>query len=339
MTSLIRAAGLRGLVPLVDSLGGNGAALLERYRIPVDSPEDEHALISASAAGRVLEAAAEEVRCPDLGLRLAEKQDVGILGSPLAIAIENSLTIGAAIECFTQFLFIHSPALSIAQIPDPEGAAQVIGLQYDTGEIRSGRYRSVQALNFGLGLIHRFLRFGDQGYGLRSVHLPHPMLAPIARYTSFFGADVRFQQSAGVLRIPASFLSAPLAGDPVLRDLAIEHLKTRYPATEQTLSTRVRNSLRYSLGTPQAGLNSVAQSLRMHPRTLQRRLAAEKTTFETMLNEVRRESVARLLKHTELPLAEITTLVGLSEQSALTRACRRWFNATPTEVRNGSAIA
>jgi AraC-like DNA-binding protein len=68
---------------------------------------------------------------------------------------------------------------------------------------------------------------------------------------------------------------------------------------------------------------------------LQRRLAAESTTFEEILDGVRREAALRLITETDLPLAQVTALVGLTEQSALSRAGRRWFGQPPRALRRG----
>jgi AraC-like DNA-binding protein len=77
----------------------------------------------------------------------------------------------------------------------------------------------------------------------------------------------------------------------------------------------------------------VARVLDLHPRTLQRRLAEEGTTFGAVLDETRRSAALRWLTTTDVPLGQIAGLVGLSESSALTRCARRWWGAPPRDVR------
>ncbi|QMU77783.1 AraC family transcriptional regulator [Streptacidiphilus sp. PB12-B1b] len=331
MTPLLRAAGLRGLVPLVDSLGGDGAALLARFRIDPDAPDSDDALVPAVAAARVLEHAAGQLRRPDLGLLLAEQQDISVLG-PLAVAVERSATIGAALACASRFLYIHSPTLSVLQVPDPRGAAGVVGLRYNAS--LPGLPSPPQAIDLGMGLMHRVLLRAHGGYGLRSVHLPHPVLAPSARYTDFFGADVRFDQEAALLRLPAALMSAPLdSRDSVLRDIAVDYMATHFADPGHTLTARVRGTLARAVGTAELSVEAVARWHRMHPRTLQRHLAAEGTSYEAVLDDVRRQRARQLLTETELPLSQITGMLGLSEQSALSRAARRWFGEPPSRMR------
>lgn len=343
MASMIRAAALRGLAPLVDGLGGDGAALLARFRVPPDAvdpegaggpgevPDGSDVLIRSSTAGRILETAAGELGCPDLGLRLAEQQGPGVLG-PLAVAVQNSATMGEALDCASRYLFVHSPALRVSRIADPEGAPGVMGLLYGSTEAEPA---PPQAVDLGLGVFHRvILVLGGGPYGLRSAHLPHPPLAPADRYTAFFGADVRFGRDAAVLRVPADLAARPLHGvDETVRAIALEYLDNHFDRPGRTVTDRVRTALGRSLGTSPARISAVGRLLRMHPRTLQRHLAAEGTTFESVLDEVRRDTAHRLITRTDLPFSQVAAMVGLAEQSALTRTCRRWFGATPRAVR------
>lgn len=70
-----------------------------------------------------------------------------------------------------------------------------------------------------------------------------------------------------------------------------------------------------------------------HPRTLQRRLAAEGTSFAAILDDVRRDAARRYLTTTDMPMSQVASLIGLSEQATLTRSCRRWWATTPTAIR------
>lgn len=332
---MVRAAGLRGLPALIDELGGDGRELLRRIGIDPDALDTDDAVIRTFDAGRALETAAATLDCPDLGLRLAQRQDTAILG-PLAIAIENSATMGEALDCATRFLFVHSPAITVTQVPDPAGRPGVVGLRYGSTGLDP---LPPQICDNGLGLLHRIItRLGGGHYGLRSVHLTHSPLAPVARYTAFFGADVRFAQEAAVLRVPATLTDAQVTGgNRVLREVALDYIRTHFPEPAQTLPERVRKLLTQSLGTAPADIAVVSRRLQTHPRTLQRRLAAAGTSFDKILDDVRRGTAHRLITTTDLPFSQVTAMIGLTEQSALSRAARRWFGTSPRELRRRAA--
>ncbi|MFI5495033.1 AraC family transcriptional regulator ligand-binding domain-containing protein [Actinoplanes sp. NPDC051859] len=332
MDSMVRAACLRGLPALVDGLGGNAGELFGRFGVSCAALETDDAVIPAEATAALLETAAYELGCPDLGLRLAGTQNASVLG-PLALAIENSPTFGAALETTQRFLFVHSPALTVSQIPDPSGRRGVVGLLYKTA---IAEVLPPQAVDLGLGLVHRIIVLLHGGpYGLRSVHLPHPALAPVEAYTRFFGAEVRFGRPDAVLRVPGGLATTAVpGGNRVLHDLAVDYIASHFPAPGERVADRVRMLLIQALGSSPVEVTAVAKVLRTHPRTLQRRLADEHTTFEAILDEVRRIAAHRLITQTDLPLTQVTAMVGLAEQSALSRAVRRWYGLTPRQLRS-----
>ncbi|WP_199516817.1 AraC family transcriptional regulator [Nucisporomicrobium flavum] len=336
MESVVRAAGLRGLPALVDSLGGDGAELLARFGVTCAAVESDDAVIPSAAAGLLLEVAAAELGCPDLGLRLAGLQNASVLG-PLALAIENSATFGEALEITRRFLFVHSPALTVSQIPDPSGRPGVMGLLYRGTDAEP---LPPQVADVGLGLFHRIIVLLHGGpYGLRSVHLPHAALAPAEAYTRFFGAEVRFGRPDAVLRVPAGLASMPVrGGNQVLRDIALDYITSHFPAPGQSVADRVHLLLARSLGSAPVEVAAIARMLRTHPRTLQRRLAAEGITFDAILDDVRRAAAYRLVTQTDLPFTQVTAMVGLTEQSALSRAVRRWYGVTPRQLRSTAAV-
>ena len=71
----------------------------------------------------------------------------------------------------------------------------------------------------------------------------------------------------------------------------------------------------------------------MSNRTLQRRLGDEGTTYQRLLNEVRKDSARRLLVETELDAGEIAFLLGFAELNSFTRAFQNWEGMTPKRWR------
>lgn len=335
MVPMIRAASLRGFAELVNGLGGDADALLARFGIAGEVLDLDGGLIPITANDLVLDAAANELGCPDLGLRLAHAQDLSVLG-PLAVAIEASSTVAEALRHASQYMFVHSPALSVGVEADPYGSRGVVALTYRK-DLHESPY-SPQAMELGLGLFQRVaLMLVGSPSGLRSVEVPHQPLSPVRRYTGFFGTDVRFGRPTGALRVERHVLDMRFAtADEAIRRLAVEYLGAHYADPGREVSTRVRRALSGILGSAPAVLPAVARLLSVHPRTLQRQLAGEGTTFEAVLDEVRRDAAHRYLTTTGLPLGQVAALVGFSEQSTLSHAVRRWYGASPREVRRAA---
>jgi AraC-like DNA-binding protein len=118
-----------------------------------------------------------------------------------------------------------------------------------------------------------------------------------------------------------------------LRHIAEDYIFRNFGSEQGTVSDRVRQVLRQTLGTSSHSKTSVADLLAMHPRTMQRHLAGEATTFESIRDDVRKELALRYLSETRLTLGQVSMLLGFPAQSALSRACRQWFGVAPSALR------
>jgi AraC-like DNA-binding protein len=124
-------------------------------------------------------------------------------------------------------------------------------------------------------------------------------------------------------------------GDPALLGL-LEHQARKalsgMPASE-TLQDRVRGRLAVGLPQGEVSVEAIARALAISPRTLQRRLSDEQTSFQQVLDDVRREAAELHLRGSVLSIAEISFILGYSESAAFHRAFRRWNRITPQAFR------
>lgn len=329
---MIRAASLRGFETLVSDLGGDPHEWMARFGMDSSVLADDDGLISITAHDLMLDTAATELGCPDLGLRLAAMQDLSILG-PLAVAIEASPTVADAVDCASRFMFVHSPALRLGLTEDPLGQRGVVALFYGK-DLRESTY-SVQGMELGLGVCFRVaLSLIGSAVGLRSVLVPHAPVSPVRRYLDYFGADVRFGGKIAALRMNRRVLEEGFSSaNAAIREVAIQHLISQFRDPHLALGGRVRLAIAESLRTSQPTIANLARLFNLHPRTLQRRLAAEGTTFGEILDDVRREAAYRYLTTTDVPIGQVALMVGFGDHSTLTHATRRWFGRSPSQVR------
>lgn len=102
--------------------------------------------------------------------------------------------------------------------------------------------------------------------------------------------------------------------------------------TDQT-STRVRACLNEMLASGQTSIDDVASRLSMSSRTLQRRLRDEGTSFQEILNQLRREMAHHYLLNSDYSTRQIAFLLGYEEKGSFFRAFRAWTGQTPEAVR------
>lgn len=331
----IRAAILRGLPALIASVGGPGEEFLAAYGVDVRVVAQPDTYLNLRLVERILEDAARRFDVPDFGLRMAAQQDLHVLG-PLAIAMENSSTVGDALACASRFLSVLSPALSHEVIPDPMENPGVVAIRYasTTGTA------SPQSIDYGIGMVHRVVTLvnGGGSYGLRSVRLPHPPLGREQVYREYFGAEVAFDCADVSLRLPRQLLDVPVSGgNELLRDIAVDFLESHFGHRDVPVADLVTAILEGQSGPDRPDLPKVARLLSLHPRTLQRALTEEGVAFKDLVDAVRREQTRTLITTTDLSFSQVAAQVGLREQSSLTRAVRRWFGRSPSELRRAAA--
>jgi AraC-like DNA-binding protein len=332
--TLVRASGLSGYRELVRELGGDPAELLAPYRIVEETLDDPRAFISYPSLIRLLERTAAELSCPDFGLRLSTRQDLGILG-PLGVAVRNCENLGEAMQTASRYMFVHSPAISFT--PQPSEHADRVRLVFRILLDRVGRAAQVTELSVGLAARTVTLLANDPR-ALAGVRFTHQPVAPLSVYEEHFQAPVEFgcEDSAGELRL--DMLSHPIHDASVqIRELAEDYLQLHHDDPSTPLSARVRMVVQRSLGTGSTSCLDVAAAFALHPRTMQRLLREEGTSFEKLKDEARAELALDDLANHELPMAQVAALLDYSEQSALSRSCRRWFGRPPRELRSQSS--
>ena len=159
---------------------------------------------------------------------------------------------------------------------------------------------------------------------------------PVAQYERFLGVRLRRGTRHRVAFTEADatrpFLTSnePLwaAFEPALRQRLVDLNGAA------TTGQRVRAALLEGIPSGLITIDAVARRLAVSKRTLQRRIEAEGSCFQQLLNETREALARHYLVETELPVAEISFLLGFNETNSFYRAFRTWTGTTPDSVRS-----
>lgn len=326
----IRAAGVRGFATEVRILGADPTAFVRAVGLAPEVLDHDDIPIAEARLVALLEKAAGDLACPDLGLRIAARHDLGMLG-PLALVIANSGTAEQAFVAATRYLGFHSDALRLWRTDDPHGDPRVVAIRYDGHD---PVVPPVQAMDAGLGFVHRALELMlGENYGLVSVELSYEPAAPLEVYRTFYGVPVATGAGAAFLRVRAGIFDQPILGArDSLRVQAETYLRTLLPDPADVVA-RVQRIIRETLVIGSVPLPTVARMLRIEPRTLQRRLADLGVSFTRIVDDVRRDEARRLLTLTDLSFLEVSSRLGFAEQATFSRASRRWWGVPPRGVR------
>ncbi|MCM8558273.1 AraC family transcriptional regulator [Sphingomicrobium sediminis] len=170
----------------------------------------------------------------------------------------------------------------------------------------------------------------------KAIHFMHAPRGDVAAYEAHFGCPVHFGEQRDAVLVSEDTLTAPnLLGDATIAGFFDRHLEQELASIEerQTLDGQVKTLVANALSEGVPTVSSIASDMGMSARTLQRRLSDEGFSFQGLVDAARQGLAKQLLCETDYGLAEIAFLTGFSEQSAFTRAFKRWAGQTPGSFR------
>ncbi|MEM6533726.1 MAG: AraC family transcriptional regulator ligand-binding domain-containing protein [Myxococcota bacterium] len=187
---------------------------------------------------------------------------------------------------------------------------------------------STWALEFSLGVTcGRVRAFVDEVDPVVRVSVTGRDATPA--YSQLLGVPVAFGAERGSVLVRTDVLEQPLntTEDRLFASLT----RVVEPMLQARSSEKTADALRRCLRRDPAKLdsNSAARALGVSERTLARRLASEGTSFRDVQTSVKAEESERRLLRGDA-LIDIATGLGYQDQSAWTKAFRRWKGTTPS---------
>ena len=326
----VRARALTGFAEVVAAHGGDPRALLARANIPERALRVPEMTFPVERLAHVMELAGEELGLPDFGLRMAQHQDISVLGT-VALIAQHSATVHDALLGIARYLPYHTPAATLALVDDAK--SDTCDLCYELSLDPDLPTRMVMELSYSIA--YKFMQLVTTEDGRRwQINLRHRKGLSAASYKRYFKCPVRLGQPRYSLTVPSKLLRVPI--DPANSDLRLNaermlsNLMRRFPLD---IGRQAQSLIDRQLANGGGSIQRIAKQLGLHTRTLQRRLAEQGLFFEDIVDGVRRIRAEEYLPYQAIPLAQVAALLGYSEQSSLNRSCMRWFGKTPALLR------
>ena len=156
-------------------------------------------------------------------------------------------------------------------------------------------------------------------------------------YEAHFACPVKFGARHNLLLFHSEDLARPfLTHNPDLLEMVAPQLDAELTQqlAHRSLKEQVKGILKKFLAGQRPRLEDVAVELRVSTRTLQRRLLAERITFQNLVEEARRELAQHYLRQSSLELNETAYLLGYEDPNSFFRAFHRWEGTSPGEWRS-----
>jgi len=303
------------------------AALLEGTGVaPGADPADEGTLGQTLALVRNLAARLP----PGWALGAGSRFHTSTHG-PLGFAAVSAPTLGAALDVIERFGWVRAPYYRTSSRFSDRLHRIVIEERVPLRETE--RIPLLEALLLSLQAMVESVR-GRPVHEAR-FEFAYPAPAYAERYREHFHGEVRFERPETQAAFPSSWLRLPCPmADAASFASALGKLEAQARRVEggDFLVARVEQLLA-AAGDAGLTLDAAAQALHVSRRTLNRRLAESGTSYRRLHERHLRDAAERLLADPSLAIAEVAWRLGYEDPSNFGRACRRWFSASPLEVR------
>jgi len=257
---------------------------------------------------------------------------VGVLG----YVVLASATLGDAMLAYQRYerLFYGADLVELATVNDAE--VPTIEIRWGPGGL------SALADEVAIAALLTFLRRqGDNPPPPSRIAFVHrATVAQSAAYHKFFGCPIDFGNSHVRVRFPAAYLTIPMPhSDPALRVLLDRQAQALLAALPESgrFDRAVQQLLLRLLPEGDVTLERLATEMHQSSRTLQRRLADSGLSWQQLLDRTREQLARQYLADPSLGMSDIALLLGYTEQSALTRAVKRWTGCSPKQLRGARA--
>jgi AraC-like DNA-binding protein len=329
----VPAAYAEQLVQLVRRWDVTAEDLLSELGLSEALVHDPHARLPMETFGALIQRARRLTGEPGLGFYLGLQKRVSMYGY-VGFAAMSAASLREALEMFVRFTPMLTTSLSLSLQVDGRTASLLVHEHYDLGPARDV---ALISLLLGMRSIGRMLTGRDLDGGHVDVALPEP--AYVDRFRHLI-PNTRFGQPVSQVIFDAAVLDLPLLhADRAAVRLASEQCERALDALgyDGDLVARARRAVGTSDGGGFRSLDEVASTLGVSARTLKRRLAAQGSSFSSIVEQQRRERALLLLQSPRLSLDDVASRLGYSSLSHFVRAFHRWTGATPAAYRRARA--
>ena len=272
---------------------------------------------------------------PNIALKLGELVNPVAIGV-LAYVMMHSPTVGRAFEKLCQYQDIVCEGIQTTGqfVESAESGRQfMLSLRITSADIIYPHYALNSELSVYLSVIRALTGLPITAKEIQFAY-PHPVDTR-EHERVFAPARLTFDAAQTAMVLDADLLDLPvLNANPALSMLFEKHatdMLTKLKAP--SLSTRVKSEIVTIMKGEEPTLSTVADRLSMGVRTLQLHLKEAGTSYQQLLDEVRKELAVSHLCEPNLSTTDIAYLLGFAEPSVFFRSFKKWTGQTPGAYR------
>ena len=311
---------------LLRGIGVHPDNVLRRANLPASLLTHETATVSIDGYFRLWESVADELPDKPLALLLGQ-QATAEMFDPAIFAALSSPNMLKAMQRLQLYKRLIGPLKLNLEATDDA----VLVVTDSIGVRALPHCMGLTELVFFVSFIRRATRLPISPVRIEVVEMP----AFLPAYEEYFGCGLqpgsRYCVAFSNADMHRPFLTANedmwRFFEPVLQQRLAEI------DADASVADRVHAALCELLPSGRGTVQEVAAMLGLSPRSLQRHLQKEDTTFKSVLGKTREQLARHYLGQTQLSVAEIAFLLGFDEPNSFFRAFRIWTGQTPQSLR------
>lgn len=318
----------RLLMELVLERGFSRAQLLEGVALAPAVLDQADTRLTPPQFAHLITNALYLTKEPALGYELGLREQITAHGF-LGYAVMSCATLREAIQLGERFIRLRTIMISLSLREEGDAAVVEVVENYPFGPLRQFAFDSLMV---SLARAGNFIT--GESFAAGEIWFDYPEPSYYAAYRDRL-PPMRFDRGATQLRFRRELLDRPLVmADSVAARLAVDQCERELALVGDAEDILLR--IRAALAQHQSGypdLATVAARLNLSERTLKRRLQQHGTSYQQLLDDVRKREAIRLLTYPGLALEQIARELGYTDPANFTRAFRKWTGEVPSSYR------
>ncbi|MDQ1919006.1 AraC family transcriptional regulator [Massilia pseudoviolaceinigra] len=322
---LLEAAQARGVAP---------AALAGAAGLPATALDRLPDSLGAADYVRLLGAGAELADDPHFGLHVGERVKLGTY-SVYGLILLSCRDFGQAFQQTLRYeQLAHDLGRSLLHLDGEQAHYEWVS------NYPEGNRHLVESVFAGIRTFSTWL--AGAALPAPQLRFTHAQQADGAEYERIFGVLPRFGAPVNAAGFDAQLLGWPVPNAdvglyPVLQQHAEQLLRER-SRRDDGVAAQVHAAIIRNLAHDRVRLATIAEELKLSPRTLQRKLSEAGASFQQVLDQARYALATDYLRQGSLSLVDIAFLLGYQEQSAFSHAFKEWSGVNPGAWRDGGHL-